>query len=196
MIGNYSGQVESKEVFYGCIEAFSREKIREWMQDLLEQEVTELLGREKSERKASVIEQPGYRNGYGRARRFTLSLGTVEVRRPRVRNAGERFVSRVLPLFKRQTREVRDLLPELYLQGKGRRFRSVKVRDFPFGSMEAVLCAIAVSVCGLGYRLSRETPEVQDKSSQPEHGREHPCKYCSVSTKGRNQDITCNKGNT
>jgi transposase-like protein len=34
-----------------------------------------------------------------------------------VRNLEERFVSRVLPLFKRQTRQVRDLLPELYLHG-------------------------------------------------------------------------------
>jgi len=117
MIRKHSGQVESKEVFYGCIEAFAREKIREWMQDLLEQEVTELLAREKSERKGSVVEQPGYRNGYGRPRRFTLSMGTVEVRRPRVRNVEERFVSRVLPLFKRQSREVRELLPELYLHG-------------------------------------------------------------------------------
>ena len=117
MIGKHSGQVESKGVFYECMEAFAREKIREWVQDLLEQEVVDLLGRDKSERKASVVEQPGYRNGYGRPRRFTLSMGTVEVRRPRVRNLEERFRSRVLPLFKRQSREVRELLPELYLHG-------------------------------------------------------------------------------
>jgi hypothetical protein len=28
---------------------------------------------------------------------------------------GERFKSKVLPLFKRQTKQVRDLIPELYL---------------------------------------------------------------------------------
>jgi transposase-like protein len=117
MTGKHREPVESKEVFYGCIEVYARERIREWMQDLLEQEVTELLGRQKSERKASVVEQPGYRNGYGKPRRFTLSMGTIEVRRPRVRNLEERFASRLLPLFKRQTREVRDLLPELYLHG-------------------------------------------------------------------------------
>jgi putative transposase len=117
MKGKHSGQVESKEVYYGCIEAFAREKIRGWIEDLLEEEVTELLGRAKSERKGSVVEQPGYRNGYGKPRQFTLSMGTVKVRRPRVRNVEERFRSRVLPLFKRQTGEVRDLLPELYLHG-------------------------------------------------------------------------------
>ncbi len=117
MKGKHREQVESKGVFYECMEAYAREKIREWVQDLLEQEVVELLGRDKSERKASEVEQRGYRNGYGKPRRFTLSMGTVEVRRPRVRNVEERFRSRVLPLFKRQTREVRDLLPELYLHG-------------------------------------------------------------------------------
>lgn len=109
--------VESKEIFYAKLEEFAREKIRGYVQELLEQEVTEWLGREKSERKINASEQAGYRNGYGKTRRFTLSLGTVEIRRPRVRNLDERFVSRVLPLFKRQTRQVRDLLPELYLHG-------------------------------------------------------------------------------
>jgi len=99
------------------VEEFARAKIREYLQDLLEQEVTEWLGREKSERRDNPKEQPGYRNGYGKKRRFTLSLGTIEIRRPRVRNLDERFESRVLPLFKRQTEEVRDLIPELYLHG-------------------------------------------------------------------------------
>src|SRR5580765_590561 len=109
------GGVESKEIFYEEVEGFAREKIRGHLQDLLEQEVSEWLGREKSERKINAKEQPGYRNGYGRARRLTMSLGTIEIQRPRVRDLGERFKSRVLPMFKRQTREVRDLIPELYL---------------------------------------------------------------------------------
>lgn len=110
-------RVESKEIFYAELEAFAREKIRWHLQKLLEEEVTEWLGRRKGERKRSPSEQLGYRNGYGRPRRFAFSMGTVEIRRPRVRNLDERFESRVLPLFKRQTREVRELLPELYLHG-------------------------------------------------------------------------------
>ena len=109
--------IESKEIFYEGLEEFARQKIREHLQDLLEQEVTEWLGREKSERKGNALEQPGYRNGYGKRRRFTMSLGTVEIQRPRVRDLGERFVSKVLPFFKRQTQPVRDLIPELYLHG-------------------------------------------------------------------------------
>src|SRR3972149_10505516 len=113
----HSGKEESKRILYEELEAYAREKIREHLQDLLEQEVTEWLGRGKGERKGNALEQPGYRNGYGKVRRFTLSLGTVEIRRPRVRNLDERFKSRTLPLFKRQTKQVRDLILELYLHG-------------------------------------------------------------------------------
>ena len=108
---------ESKRIFYGELEEYARGKIREHLQDLLEQEVTEWLGREKSERKGNALEQPGYRNGYGKPRRFTMSVGTVEIRRPRVRDLGERFVSKILPLFRRQSQEVRGLILELYLHG-------------------------------------------------------------------------------
>jgi putative transposase len=108
---------ESKGIFYGELEEFARGKIREHLQDLLEQEMSEWLGREKSERKIHPLEQPGYRNGYGKTRRFTMSLGTVEIRRPRVRSLDERFESRILPMFKRQTETVRALIPELYLHG-------------------------------------------------------------------------------
>lgn len=46
-----------------------------------------------------------------------MTSGTITVRRPRIRDLNERFVSRVLPLFKRQTKEVGELLPQLYLHG-------------------------------------------------------------------------------
>jgi len=117
VVEKHIGGDESKSIFYEDLEQFARERIRIHLQDLLEQEVNEWLGREKSERKINAKEQPGYRNGYGRARRLTMSLGTIEIQRPRVRDLGERFKSRVLPMFKRQTREVRDLIPELYLHG-------------------------------------------------------------------------------
>lgn len=117
MVEKHSGRDQSKEIFYSELEQFARERIRDHLQDLLEQEVTEWLGREKSERKTNAKEQTGYRNGYGGTRRLTMSIGTIELERPRVRDLGERFKSKVLPMFKRQTREVRDLIPELYLHG-------------------------------------------------------------------------------
>lgn len=48
---------------------------------------------------------------------MSLMAGTIEVRRPRVRGLESRFESRILPLFKRRTEAVGDLLPELYLHG-------------------------------------------------------------------------------
>lgn len=99
------------------MESFVREKAQELIQQILEQEVTELLGREKSERKAAVDGPEGYRNGYGKARHLVTSIGTITVQRPRVRGLEERFESRVLPLFARRTKEVGALLPELYLHG-------------------------------------------------------------------------------
>jgi len=92
-------------VCYEMIEAKARERIQSWLQGLLEEEVTEFLGRAKSQRR-SEDDVAGYRNGYGKPRRIALSSGTVSVRRPRMRNLGDRFESRVLPLFKRRSQEV------------------------------------------------------------------------------------------
>ena len=41
----------------------------------------------------------------------------IEVRRPRVLNAEERFESRALPLFVRRSKKIAKLIPELYLHG-------------------------------------------------------------------------------
>ncbi len=97
-------------------ESTIRGRVQDWMQSMLDEEVTEFLGRMKSERRRAV-DAVGYRNGYGEPRNLTLSSGTIELRRPRVRGLEQRFVSRILPLFKRRTNEVSDLLPELYLHG-------------------------------------------------------------------------------
>src|SRR6476646_6696257 len=103
-------------VCYEMIEAKARERIQSWLQGLLEEEVTEFLGRGKSQRRSqeAVV---GYRNGYGKPRHVALSSGTVSVRRPRLRNLGDRFESRVLPLFKRRSQELGAMLPRLYLHG-------------------------------------------------------------------------------
>lgn len=98
-----------------------RERVQELIQSVLEEEVTELLGRCRHERRAAVDPEPGYRNGHGKPRRLTLAGATITVRRPRVRNLDERFESRVLPMFARRTKEVGDLLPELYLHGLAER---------------------------------------------------------------------------
>ena len=113
-----TGGKESSRVTYEELENYVRMKAQEYIQDLLEEEVTMFLGRGKSERKSRGIDNPaGYRNGYGKPRKFAMIGGTVTVRRPRVRNTDERFESLVLPLFKRRSKELGSALPELYLHG-------------------------------------------------------------------------------
>jgi putative transposase len=108
---------EASRVCYEALEQWARGRIQVLLQGLLEEEVEEFLGRPKWQRKTSVDAAVGYRNGYGKPRRLTMSNGTVELRRPRVRGLEQRFESAVLPLFARRTKEVGALLPELYLHG-------------------------------------------------------------------------------
>lgn len=99
------------------LEDFVRGHIQRFIQSLVEEEVTERLGRKKSERRAAVDAPEGDRNGYGQPRKLALTCGTITVRRPRVRGLAERFVSCLLPLFQRRTKQVSELLPQLYLHG-------------------------------------------------------------------------------
>ena len=110
-------QLSSSSVTWETLEAYVRSSIQELVQAILHEEVAELLGRRKSERRGVVDAPEGYRNGYGKPRRLAMQTGTISVRRPRVRGLESRFVSRVLPLFARRTEAIGDLLPELYLHG-------------------------------------------------------------------------------
>jgi transposase-like protein len=117
-----SGEAPSKIVWEN-VEEFARLKVQQFLQALLEEEVNDLLGRAKSQRRGPEPTEtareaaPAYRNGYGKPRRLTTANGTITLRRPRVRGLEERFESRVLPLFRRRTLGVDRLLPELYLHG-------------------------------------------------------------------------------
>ena len=108
-------------VVWENLEGFVRSHIQDWLQHLLDEEVTTFLGRKKSQRRDGSPEAeaapPVYRNGHGKPRTVTTPSGTVTVRRPRLRGLEERFESRVLPLFARRTKSVGDLLPQLYLHG-------------------------------------------------------------------------------
>ena len=99
------------------LEDWLRGSMQNLIQQVLEEEVTEFFGRAKSARRSEADSDSGYRNGHGRPRKLTLSGGTVELRRPRVRNTDERFESRLLPLFAKRTAKVSELIPQLYLHG-------------------------------------------------------------------------------
>lgn len=108
--------VKERVTSSATLETFARGQVQDFVQQLLEDEVTELLGRRSRHGRAAVDAPCGARNGRGRPRKLALMNGTITVR-PRVRDLEERFVSRLLPLFQRRTPEVNALLPELYLHG-------------------------------------------------------------------------------
>ena len=96
-------QASESRPTWDSLEEWVRGQVQAFIQRLLEDELTEFLGREKSQRCAAVDAGGGYRNGHGKPRRLTLRCGTITVRRPRVSDCEERFESRVLPLFKRKS---------------------------------------------------------------------------------------------
>lgn len=113
---NTGAGVESRNL-WDHLEEFVRGHIQAFVQRLLVEEVTMRLGRAKSARRGAVDAPEGYRNGYGKPRKLALTCGTITVQRPRVRGLAERFISRLLPLFQRRTKQVGELLPQLYLHG-------------------------------------------------------------------------------
>jgi transposase-like protein len=104
-----SSRAAAKRARWAALEEFTRSRIADWIQDLLEEEVVEFLGRRKSERRGAVDAPEGYRNGYGKVRRLSMMAGTIELRRPRLRGLEQRFESRILPLFVRRTEQVSEL---------------------------------------------------------------------------------------
>lgn len=107
---------KASSVTWENLDTWVRGQVQGFIQQVLEEEVSEFLGRQKSQRRRP-LEERGYRNGYGKPRRVTLSCGTITVQRPRVRDCAARFVSQVLPLFKRKSTTIETLVPELYLHG-------------------------------------------------------------------------------
>ena len=102
------------------LEEWLRGQVQGLIQHVLEEEVTEFLGRAKSARRSSDDSDAVYRNGYAPSRSLTLSSGTIRVRRPRVGDTEESATAdgrRLLPPFLKRSKQLSELIPELYLHG-------------------------------------------------------------------------------
>ncbi len=111
------------DAWFDPIEAGIRERVRGFIEELLEQELTAALGRSKSERAAG--EPKGYRNGT-RERQLLGSFGPVAVEVPRARMAAadggtKEWQSAALPRYARMTRAVEALIAGAYLSGTSTR---------------------------------------------------------------------------
>jgi putative transposase len=116
--GLFAGQA-----WFDPIEAGIRDRIRGFIEELLEQELTAALGRDRCER--AVGGAKGYRNGT-RARQLLGSFGPVEVSVPRARMAAadggtREWRSAALPRYARMTRQVEALIAGAYLSGTNTR---------------------------------------------------------------------------
>src|SRR5512139_106015 len=86
------------------------------LQEALEQEVTDHLGRGHYERHPDTGPHRGYRNGY-ESKRLKTSEGQVEVKVPQLRETLEPYESKVLPLVGRKTALLDHLVQEMYVRG-------------------------------------------------------------------------------
>jgi len=112
------------EAWFDPIEAGIRERVRGFIEELLEQELTAALGRNRHARVAG--EPKGYRNGT-RERQLLGSFGAVEISVPRARlvdgeSGGTReWRSAALPRYARMTRQAEALIAGAYLAGTNTR---------------------------------------------------------------------------
>ncbi len=111
------------EAWFDPIEAGIRDRVRGFIEELLEQELTAALGRTRHERAEG--EPAGYRNGT-RKRQLLGSFGPVQLSVPRARMAAEgggtqEWRSATLPRYARMTRQVEALIAGAYLSGTNTR---------------------------------------------------------------------------
>ncbi len=67
---------------YEVLEEMVRQKVQEYIQEILEDEIETFMGRKKSERIKPVDGTRGYWNGHGKQKKFTVMSGTITVHRP------------------------------------------------------------------------------------------------------------------
>lgn len=112
------------EAWFDPIEAGIRDRVRGFIEELLEQELTQALGRARHER--SDGEAAGYRNGR-RERQLLGSFGRVEISVPRARmvnadnGSTQEWRAAALPRYGRMTRQVEALIAGAYLAGTNTR---------------------------------------------------------------------------
>lgn len=103
------------------------------LQEALEQEVTDFLGREHYERSQGQ-EHRGYRNGYEPGRVKTAE-GEIPVSIPQVRQTVEPFSSKLLQFLRRNTDVLERLTVEMYARGLSTRDIEDAFRDATGGCL-------------------------------------------------------------
>lgn len=129
-----------------------KDVVRKHLQDVLEAEMTDALGAEKSERSDGRL---GYRSGYY-SRSFTTRVGTLELRVPQDRHG--LFRTELFGRYQRSEKALFAALTEMYIQGVSTR----KVR-----AITEALCGHAFSASSISEIVKRLDEELERFARRP-----------------------------
>src|SRR5690554_4718429 len=96
--------------------ALSRLGLQRMIQEAVEHEVAQFLGREHYQRHTAQEPLRGHRNGY-RMKGFATAEGEIPVAVPQVRDAEKPFHSQLLGLLAGRTDQLERLIAEMYARG-------------------------------------------------------------------------------
>jgi transposase-like protein len=108
------------------VSQFLRLAVQRVVQEMLEQEVSDFLGRERYERREDA--QPGYRNGYEPGRMRTAE-GEVRVQVPQVRDSEQAYRSRLMEFVRGNSDVLEYLVVQMYTRGLSTRDIEEALRD-------------------------------------------------------------------
>ncbi len=108
------------------VSQFLRLAMQQVVQEMLEQEVADYLGRERYERRED--EQQGYRNGYEPGR-IRSAEGEVRVQVPQVRASVEPYRSTLMEFLRGNSAVLEELVVQMYTRGLSTRDIEEALRD-------------------------------------------------------------------
>lgn len=158
-----------RKLFEEALQKDGKEIIAAWnqhcqetiLQETLEAEIADFLGRKWYERKSDDRPATGYRNGYY-PKSIKTASGRLALNVPRVRATKEPFISKILRFLGQVTGKLEDLAQELYVRG-------LSTRDIEEALVDAegkpLLSRSAVSRLNDRLHQEYETFRQQDLSS-------------------------------
>ena len=142
-----------------ALEEVLRDGARRMLQEAIENEVLEYI-QQACELRNEIHQRPVIRNGHLPARDILTGMGPIHVHQPRVRDRrkGHSFSSGILPKYKRRTKSLDALIPELYLRG-------ISTNHFP-DALAAVLGENATGLSSTNIVRLKESWEKEYQSWQ------------------------------
>jgi len=104
-----------------------RQSFKKMVQEILEQEIRDYLGRDYFERKVEKT-NPGHRNGYEN-RSVKTAEGKIDIEMPQLRNTAKPYRSELFKHIKTRSAELERLVTEMYVRGLSTRDIEETLKD-------------------------------------------------------------------